>query len=149
VVWFHLRPYYRNNVLEYIEERADIVQTQVNYVFWDELDAKDPYRSMASKLLFHPGYCPVAIRTQMIIERMQKGDGIIAFYPKSCRHFHSSARIEAELFKNAGIPFLIIDGDCIDSRGDDFLVLKTRIDRFLKSLQSHTRNTISSTSTAV
>lgn len=140
IVWFHLRPYYRNSVLEYIEERVDIVQTQVNYVFWDELDVSDPYRAMASKMLFHPGYCPVGIRTQMIIDRMQKGDGIIAFYPKSCRHFHSSARIETEMFKKAGIPMLIIDGDCIDSRGDDFHVMKTRIDRFLKGLQSQARN---------
>ena len=140
IVWFHLRPYYRNSILEYIEERVDIVQTQVNYVFWDELDVSDPYRAMASKMLFHPGYCPVGIRTQMIIDRMQKGDGIIAFYPKSCRHFHSSARIETEMFKKAGIPMLIIDGDCIDSRGDDFLVMKTRIDRFLKGLQSQARN---------
>jgi hypothetical protein len=31
---------------------------------------------------------------------------------------------------------LTIDGDCIDNRGDDFLVLKTRIDRFLKSLSA-------------
>lgn len=135
IVWFHLRPYYRNNVLEYIEERADIVQTQVNYVFYDELDVSDPYRAIAGKMLFHPGYCPVGIRTRMIIDRMPKGHGIIAFYPKSCRHFHSSAKIEAEMFKKAGIPMLIIDGDCIDNRGDDFLVLKTRIDRFLKMMQ--------------
>jgi hypothetical protein len=44
--------------------------------------------------------------------------------------------MEAEALKKAGIPMLTIDGDCIDNRGDDFLVLKTRIDRFLKSLSA-------------
>jgi hypothetical protein len=75
-----------------------------------------------------------------MIDAIPEGHGAVAFYPKSCRHFHSSSRIEAELFKKAGIPLLTIDGDCIDNRGDDFLVLKTRIDRFMKRLVQHAQD---------
>ena len=140
IIWFHLRPYYHNSLLGYVEEHADIVHSQVNHVYWDEMDLNDPFRSIARRLLLSPAYCPVRPRTEMIIEKMRKDEGIIAFYPKSCRHFHSSARIEAEMMKKAGIPMLIIDGDCIDNRGDDFLVLKTRIDRFFKSLRRQARD---------
>ncbi len=140
IIWFHLRPYYHNTLLGYIEDHADIVHSQVNHVFWDEMDLNDPFRSIARRVLMSPAYCPVRQRTEMIIDNMHKGEGIIAFYPKSCRHFHSSARIEAEMMKQAGIPMLTIDGDCIDNRGDDFLVLKTRIDRFFKSLRLQARD---------
>jgi benzoyl-CoA reductase/2-hydroxyglutaryl-CoA dehydratase subunit BcrC/BadD/HgdB len=135
VLWSHLRPYYDNNLLAYIEEKANIVDSQVNYVFWDELDPRDPFRSIARKAMLHPAYCPLKKRIELTIERRPKGDGIIAFYPKSCRHFHSCARMEEETARAAGIPMLVIDGDCIDNRGDDFLVQKTRIDRFLKDLR--------------
>jgi hypothetical protein len=43
--------------------------------------------------------------------------------------------MEEESSRAAGIPMLVIDGDCIDNRGDDFMVQKTRIDRFLKDLR--------------
>jgi benzoyl-CoA reductase/2-hydroxyglutaryl-CoA dehydratase subunit BcrC/BadD/HgdB len=135
VLWSHLRPYYDNHLLAYIEEKANIVDSQVNYVFWDELDPNDPFRSIAKKALLHPAYCPLKKRIELTLGRRLKGDGIIAFYPKSCRHFHSCARMEEESSRAAGIPMLVIDGDCIDNRGDDFLVLKTRIDRFLKDLR--------------
>lgn len=136
IIWAHLRPYYKNDILDYIEEKADIVASMVNFVFWEELDAGDPFRSIARKTLFNPAYCPLQHRIDLYTREVQRGDGIIAFYPKSCRHFHSGARMEAEEFKKVGIPMLTIDGDCIDNRGDDFLVLKTRIDRFLKSLSA-------------
>jgi benzoyl-CoA reductase/2-hydroxyglutaryl-CoA dehydratase subunit BcrC/BadD/HgdB len=136
IVWGHLRPYYKNDIVDYIEEKADIVASQVNFIFWDELDPNDPFRSIARKTILNPAYCPLQYRIDLYIREIQRGDGIIAFYPKSCRHFHSGARMEAEALKKAGIPMLTIDGDCIDNRGDDFLVLKTRIDRFLKSLSA-------------
>jgi hypothetical protein len=42
--------------------------------------------------------------------------------------------MENEMFKKSGIPILTIDGDCVDDRGDDFPIVKTRVDRFLKSI---------------
>jgi benzoyl-CoA reductase/2-hydroxyglutaryl-CoA dehydratase subunit BcrC/BadD/HgdB len=135
LVWYHLKPYYKNSLVSYIEEQIPIFTTMVNYIYWDEMDPDDPFRSLARKTLLSPGYCPVSVRANVTINTMRKGDGVIAFYPKSCRHFHSSAQIEADIFKKAGMPFLAIDGDCIDNRGDDFAVLQTRLDRFIKKLR--------------
>jgi benzoyl-CoA reductase/2-hydroxyglutaryl-CoA dehydratase subunit BcrC/BadD/HgdB len=140
VGWLHLRPYYSSSVLDYIEKDADIVQSQVNHVFSEEMDVRDPFRALARKMLANPGYWPVQAKAELMTSVIPEGHGAVAFYPKSCRHFHASARIEAEMFKKAGIPLLAIDGDCIDNRGDDFLVLKTRIDRFMKKLARHAQN---------
>ncbi len=139
VVWAHLKPYYKNQIMSYIEQKVDIVGTQVNYTYWDRLNPDEPFRSIARKTILTPGYCPVIPRTRVFLETMRQGDGVIAFYPKSCRHFHSSAKIEEETLKKAGIPMLTIDGDCIDNRGDDFFVLKTRIDRFIKKMENQMR----------
>jgi len=133
--WYHLKPYYKNNLLSYIEEHVRIVSSMVNYMYWDEMDPEDPFRSLARKTLMIPAYCPVSVRAEVAKKWMIEGDGIIAFYPKSCRHFHSSARIEAEIFKKANFPYLAIDGDCIDNRGDDFAIMQTRVDRFIKSMR--------------
>ena len=135
VRWAHLRPYYANTLIDYIEEKADIIGSHVNYIYWDEMDARDPFRELARKTVLTPTYCQVGTRSSLILQAMNKGEGLIAFYPKSCRHYHSSARMEQETFKKNGIPMLILDSDCIDNRGDDFLIQKTRIDRFLKSLE--------------
>ncbi len=134
IVWAHLRPYYRNSLLDYIEERADIVGSIVNYCYWDELDAGDPFRAVARRTVLNPAYTPLEQRVELYARVIRPGDGIIAFYPKSCRHFHCAGRMETEKFRTYGLPMLVIDGDCVDDRGDDFMVVKTRIDRFLKEL---------------
>jgi benzoyl-CoA reductase/2-hydroxyglutaryl-CoA dehydratase subunit BcrC/BadD/HgdB len=140
ILWYHLKPYYKNSLMSYIEKQIPIYATMVNFIYWDEMDPDDPFRSLARKTLLSPGYCPVSVRANLTAKRMRQGDGVIAFYPKSCRHFHSSAHIEAHTFKSAGIPFLAIDGDCIDNRGDDFAVLQTRLDRFIKKLHKGKNN---------
>jgi benzoyl-CoA reductase/2-hydroxyglutaryl-CoA dehydratase subunit BcrC/BadD/HgdB len=135
IIWYHLKPYYKNGLMDYIEKHARIASNMVNYMYWDEMDADDPFRSLARKTLMIPGYCPISVRAELTKKWIIEGDGIIAFYPKSCRHFHSSSRIEAEIFKKANIPYLSIDGDCIDNRGDDFAIVQTRLDRFFKSIR--------------
>ncbi len=136
IVWAHLRPYYGSSLLEYIEERADIVGSVVNYSYWEDLETENPFRAIARKTLLNPAFSPLRDRVELYARVIRPGDGIIAYYPKSCRHFHCSGRMETESFRRLGIPMLVIDGDCVDDRGDDFLVVKTRIDRFLKELSA-------------
>ena len=140
IVWFHLRPYYKNQLMHYLDERIEISGSQANFVFWEPLDPADPVRSIAKRTALHPGFSSVMARTRLAIEQIPEDtDGIIAYYPKSCRHFHGGAIIENEMLKNAGIPILTIDGDCVDDQGDDFQIVKTRVDRFLKSIAAKER----------
>ncbi|MFO7839614.1 MAG: 2-hydroxyacyl-CoA dehydratase family protein [Desulfosalsimonadaceae bacterium] len=140
IVWFHLRPYYKNQLMQYLDERIEISGSQANFVFWEPLDPADPIRSTAKRTALHPGFSSVMSRTKLAIEQIPEDtDGIIAYYPKSCRHFHGGAIIENEMLKKAGIPILTIDGDCVDDEGDDFQIVKTRVDRFLKSISAKER----------
>jgi len=138
IAWFHLRPYFKNKLMNYLDERIDISGSQVNFVFWDHLDPKDPIGSIARRTALHPGFSSVIARTGIAISQIPEDThGIIAYYPKSCRHFHGGAIMENEMFKKAGIPILTIDGDCIDDRGEDFPIVQTRVDRFLKVISKN------------
>ncbi|MGE4517976.1 MAG: 2-hydroxyacyl-CoA dehydratase [Desulfobacteraceae bacterium] len=135
IAWFHLRPYFKNLLMDYLDEKIEISGSQVNFVFFDDLDPDDPVRSIARRTVMHPAFSSVMARTSIAIEKIPEDtSGIIAYYPKSCRHFHGGAIMENEMFKKAGIPILTIDGDCVDDRGDDFPIVKTRVDRFLKAI---------------
>jgi len=141
IAWFHLRPYFKTPLMAYLDERIDITVSQVNFAFWEPLDPADPIRSIARRTVLHPAFSSVTARTDIAIDEIPKDtEGIIAYYPKSCRHFHGGSIMENEMFKKAGIPILTIDGDCIDDRGDDFPIVKTRVDRFLKSIKKHPRS---------
>ena len=136
ITWFHLRPYFKTPLMDYLNERIDISGSQVNHAFWEPLDESDPFRAVARKTVLHPGFSSVKSRTDIAIDKIPEDtDGIIAYYPKSCRHFHGGSIIESEMLKKAGIPILTIDGELIDDRGDDFHIVKTRVDRFLKSIK--------------
>lgn len=141
IAWFHLRPYFKSPLMTYLDERIDISVSQVNFAFWEPLDPNDPIRSIARRTVLHPAFSSITARTDIAIDEIPADtEGIIAYYPKSCRHFHGGSIMENEMFKKAGIPILTIDGDCIDDRGDDFPIVQTRVDRFLKSIKKHPRS---------
>jgi benzoyl-CoA reductase/2-hydroxyglutaryl-CoA dehydratase subunit BcrC/BadD/HgdB len=137
IVWIHLRPYYDNTIINYIEKErgAYLVHEMSNWIFWDAFDPADPYRSLARKMLSNPAYSPVEVQFG-IYEKYNKlfnVDGIIGFTHKGCRHLYSSIHMCAEHLKD-GTPWLVIDGDCIDPRAYSFPLVKTRIDAFFDML---------------
>ncbi|MCG8470292.1 MAG: 2-hydroxyacyl-CoA dehydratase family protein, partial [Desulfobacterales bacterium] len=38
ITWFHLRPYFKTPLMDYLNERIDISGSQANYAFWQPLD---------------------------------------------------------------------------------------------------------------
>ena len=53
ILWLHLPPFYDTRHLDYLEKtcNAPIVFEETNFIGWEPLDPKDPYRSLARKLL--------------------------------------------------------------------------------------------------
>ena len=141
IVWFHLRPYFKTPLMAYLDEKIDLSGSQINFVYWEPLDPADPIRAIARRTALHPAFSSITARTAITIDEIPDDtDGIIAYYPKSCRHFHGGSIMENETFKKAGIPILTIDGDCVDDRGEDFPIVKTRVDRFMKSILKNPRS---------
>lgn len=138
ILWRNLRPYY-NNILSYLElqKNAVIVCEEVNYIHWEEMDIKDPYKGIARKLLSNPPMGAVQHWLDFTFNSLKeyKIDGIIEFAHWGCRHLNNSSQILKHNLSGTNIPFLIIDGDCLDSRNWSSGQIKTRIDAFIEILK--------------
>lgn len=142
ILWRNLRPYYDTGVMSYLEfeKEAVVAFEEVNYIHWDEMDPKDPYRSIAKKLISNPPLGPFhrwLDATSSFIKEY-KIDGIIEFVHWGCRHLNNTSQIvKRVLIKNKmNIPFLIIDSDCLDNRNWSSGQIKTRVDAFIEILKN-------------
>ncbi|MBN2160236.1 MAG: 2-hydroxyacyl-CoA dehydratase [Spirochaetes bacterium] len=136
--WIHLRPYYDNTIINYLEEEcgAYIVKEEINYIFWEAHDLNDPFRSIARKVLANPAYSPLTVKNKIYSDVIKKFrlDGMFGFAHKGCRHFYSSLHIASDSFKGK-CPFIVIDGDCVDPRAYSFPLIKTRVDSFVDTMK--------------
>ena len=122
LIWLHLRPYYSSEMIAYLEKELGhkIVAEEMNYVYWPPLDAEKPFLSLAEKVLSHPGMGPLERRTETIRQMVSdyRAHGVIHFSHWGCRQSVGGSMAMKKKFREKDIPFLAIDGDCID--GDSF-----------------------------
>ena len=141
ILWRHLRPYYDIGIMSYLENQCKmaIAFEEINYIYWKEMDPKDPYRSLSQKLLSNSPIGPIEHWTKeatLNFVNWYKIDGIIEFAHWGCRHLNSAAHILRDELQKIGKPFLVLDGDCIDDRNYAVAQTSARIDAFLNSLEN-------------
>ena len=82
LLWLHLPPFYDTKHLDYIEKtcNAPIVFEETNYAGWEPLDPKDPYRSLAKKLL-QSGFLDPSLRVEYVKKAVAAGkfNGVILY----------------------------------------------------------------------
>lgn len=138
LLWLHLRPYFPNPILHHLEKDlgAVVAFEELNEVYWKPLDEDRPFESLAAKMLSHPGYGPVERRIRAIIRMVERYhiDGVINFGNWGCRQSTGSAYMLKEALREEGVPYLVLDGDCVN--GDNFSEGQalTRIEGFLEML---------------
>lgn len=142
ILWLHLPPFYDTKLLNYIEDscNAPIVFEEVNFVGWSKLDPKDPYRSLARKLLT-VGFLDPALRVKYIKENASKAkfNGCIMYnhgfgrcsLADSCFIKHLREELKKE-----NLPLLVLDGDCMDPTIDPCSTY-TKVSAYVESLNSH------------
>lgn len=140
LLWRHLRPYYNNEIINFIENNcgAEIAFEEINYIHWDKMDPSDPYRSLARKLLANPpvGHFEHWLEATHNFIKWYKIDGVISFNHWGCRQLGSGTGILKSSLEKERIPFLEIDGDCIDPRDYSSQQLKTRVYAFIEMMAS-------------
>jgi len=140
LLWRHLRPYYNDELIDFIENKCgvEIAFEEINYIHWDKMDPFDPYRSLARKLLANPpvGHFEHWLEATHNFIKWYKIDGVISFNHWGCRQLSSGTGILKGSLEKEGIPFLEIDGDCIDSRDYSSQQLKTRVYAFVEMIAS-------------
>jgi len=138
LVWMHLRPYHGTELMSLVEEDLGmkIVAEEMNQVYWPPLDPERPFESLAQKALSHFGLGPVERRLQTV-ERMVEesgAHGVVHFSHWGCRQSVGSTLILRKKLRSKGIPFLALDGDCVDETGFPWGQARTRVESFREIL---------------
>jgi len=139
ILWRHLRPYHNDSLFDFIENecKAEIAFEEVNYIYWEEMDPKEPYRSLARKLLSNPPVGDFKHWSDVTLNLIDKYtiDGVISFNHWGCRQLCSGEGILKDILNKRGTPMIQLSGDCIDKRDYSFAQLKTRIQAFLEMIK--------------
>jgi len=138
ILWLHLKPYFPNRLVSFIEKElgAVIVAEEVNSVFWDELDIRSPWESLARKLMGNYWVGGIEKRLDNIRQIMESHhiDGVLHFSHWGCRQSNGGVRLIKDTVMEYGIPFLNLDGDCIDGRSYSEAQYLTRLEGFMELL---------------
>lgn len=138
-LWLHLPPFYDTTLLDFIEYTCNIpiVFEEVNYTEWPELDPKDPYRSLARKLL-SVGFLDPGRRVDLIRDLCQKAKINGAFLYN--HGFGRCSMADSTFIKHlreelnaCKVPLIVLDGDCMDSSIDPCSTI-TKIQAFSESM---------------
>lgn len=140
LLWLHLKPYYDPFLVDYLEvERGvSIVFEEMNHVYWPPLDDGEPFNALARKVLAHHAYRTTAERAAVLVKlaRYYRVDGVVQFAHWGCRATSGTVNLLMKLLRREGLPFLALDGDCIDRRDYAPEQLRTRLDAFLELVEN-------------
>ena len=139
ILWLELKPYFKIDFLEKLEKEqgVKIVFEETNHVYWDALDPRKPYESLARKLIINHYNGPLERRvevTKMLAKKYQV-DGVIVFSSWGCRRNNAAVPTLKRELNKAGYPLLSLDGDCVDDHNYMPGQFSTRIEGFLEMIR--------------
>ncbi len=139
LLWLHLPPFYDTRHLDFIETtcNAPIVFEETNFVGWEPLDPKDPYRSLARKLL-QSGFLDPSQRVEYVRRAIPAGkfNGVILYTHGFGRCSLADRALTKQLRETldaCGVPLLALEGDCMDVSIDPCSTT-TKIASFVEAL---------------
>ena len=139
LLWLHLPPFYDTKHLNFLETtcNAPIVFEETNFVAWDPLDPKDPYRSLAKKLL-QSGFLDPAQRVEYVKRGVPAGkfNGVVLYthgFGRCSLADRAFSKHLRETLDSIGCPLLALEGDCMDASIDPCSTI-TKISSFVEAL---------------
>ena len=134
MIWLLAYPYFKGNFVPYMEKELGMhaVAEDLSRIYWEPLDPAEPLRSLAAKLLANPFLGPADKRVVLIrqLAAEHKANGVIHFSHWGCRQGCGSVRPIADALARDGVPFLDLDGDCVDNRNYSEGPTRTRLEGF-------------------
>jgi benzoyl-CoA reductase/2-hydroxyglutaryl-CoA dehydratase subunit BcrC/BadD/HgdB len=144
--WFAWVPTYRTNIFDtFAKHETAVVHFETLRVYWDELDLKDPFESLALKCLQDPFLGPIGHRLSGLSELFEDYsiDGAVLFATPGCRHFNGAYSIVKDTVTDLGRPFLLLDVDIGNPRKYTPEQTGIRLEGFLELVSGNERIEVS------
>ena len=141
IMWIHLMPYYQKTLKQYMggEGKYQIICSDFDFDYGSgsRLNPENPVESIAEKLIRNIYNGPYSRKNEAALQaaKMLDIDGVIHFCHWGCKQSSGGAFEMKRVFDEAGIPFLILDGDGIDKRNDSPEQIRTRAEAFFEMLE--------------
>lgn len=139
LLWLHLLPYYRHDLLAMVETAgARVVFEEASQIYWRDLDPGRPFEALARRCIGHFWNGPLERRVQPLLAlvREHRVDGIVHFCHHGCRQSWGALRALRDAMVGEGIPFLELEGDLVDARNRAEGQQSTRLEAFIETLAS-------------
>lgn len=143
ILWLHLKPYYSGELMDFVEQEMGAVLAceEMSHIYWPPLDPEQPFLSLARKVLANFDYKPLdyRIRTVKDLARKFRVDGVVHFSHHGCRQSTGGSVLLKAALQEAGVPVLLLEGDCLDGRADTGAGMLTRLQAFFEVLEERRR----------
>ncbi len=141
IVWAHIAPVFQyNEVWPFIDDgvRAKVYLEECTGYFNGGIKSGDALEIIARRLINTPGNGPLTRRLAKLekIYNDAEADGIVHFSHWGCHQASGATPLLQKHFAGLGIPFLNVNGDCVDAASCGLEQHKTRYTAFLESLEA-------------
>ena len=145
IIWAHIAPVFQyNEVWPFIDDgvRAKVYLEECTGYLDGKIKSGDPLEIIARRLINTPGNGPLTRRLDNLekIYNDAAADGIVHFSHWGCHQASGATPLLQKHFAGRGIPFLNVNGDCVDARSCGLEQHKTRYTAFLESLEAKKKN---------
>ncbi len=140
LLWLHLIPYYDNELYNIFSKNSRFMiattEFEWDWLYWNP-DPQRPVESLSEKLLKNPQIGDLSRRADFALRLAKdfKVKGAIHFNHWGCKQSSGSVTLLKENFEQIGIPFLSLDGDCVDHTNQSAAQYRTRIEAFLEMIE--------------
>ncbi len=142
ILWAHTIPYWQDSMRDMFNfnEQRQLLACDINFDYLGEMDATQPYESMAKRLLLNSLNGPEENRACMLLEmaRELKADGVVYFCHWGCKQTLGGANLISEYLEKEGIPVLVLDGDGCDRKNINDGQMVTKLQAFFEGLETST-----------
>lgn len=139
ILWIHFAPLYENKLMEYLENDLNcwIVMDITGHMYWEKYDLNEPLASLAKRTLAHFYLGEPEQRNELYSRLVNEYriDGIIHFMHVGCRAIPGYSSQIRKIAKEQRIPYLELEGNCIDPRGSSQQQLRMRLEAFSETLR--------------
>lgn len=138
LLWIQNRIQYKHPLIEILEKEhgAAVVVDELNDMFWDPIDPKDPYTGMAARAISIPLNGPIETRVERMrkLAREYRVDGAINPCHWGCRQGTGARGLVQQGLAEVGVPVLNLETDCADPRNFSEGQARTRLEAFVEML---------------